>query len=415
MLYFYPNKPTDADDKWYNIVNLVLKSYFGDCLSSKYVKIIEEINVIRSKLNPKDFLHNIENLISRVEDTQFLKEKICTKSLLCDLKSVKTSEIQLINTKSYINSNDANFIVSLFRAPYYPEMIFEGFKFRLPVIDTNLEAFSTNVMPVIIELCSDGMIPIDTVAMFPEGHIDGSQEPGEKIFYFVNKFAQRHVNVTQNIIKHCVDDSSFTLIRNLNDKLIEEAVVFWVWFHEHHHQKTGGLRIPQYLTVKSNKYIAGLEELRVDVGGMLSCIKNKHLFGEKANYIFEFILAERILRYGVDGIKYNINGQLTSSYDAIGSFLGLNMLLKNGGVFINDNKKICVSNNIIFALEDIQNTIHNFEYSINHLPDNVIKQKLLEFIAHHLETDNLLGYYSNQHFDLIRRQIHHKIESGRAA
>lgn len=60
-------------------------------MSSKYVKIIEEINIIRSKLNPKDFLHNIENLVSRIEDTQFLKEEICTKSLLCDLKSVKTS------------------------------------------------------------------------------------------------------------------------------------------------------------------------------------------------------------------------------------------------------------------------------------------------------------------------------------
>lgn len=343
--------------------------------------------------------------------SKYLSNQDCAKILADDLQtSIKNDKVDLTLTKSYINSKECNFLVSLFSVPYNPEMSFDACRFRIANIDPELYAYKTNVMPIILEKYSDGFAPIDTVALFPENHIDGIQEDGEKIFYIVNKFTFRHVQTTKKILATCVTTDSFQNIRELNDQQIEEAVVYWVWFHEYNHQKCGGLPLPKYLKIKTTKFIAGLEELRVDIGGMLLCAKNAQKFGSKSNYIFEFILAERLLRYGVDGVKYNKKGQITPSYDAVGSYLCFNLLLLNDGISITDGK-IKINDNIISSLETIQSTINDLEHQLNTLPEQEVKLELQKFIKSILQTDNLDTYSSHPFFDTMRHDIGYIIDT----
>ncbi|MBX9866364.1 MAG: hypothetical protein K2Y14_05575 [Burkholderiales bacterium] len=341
--------------------------------------------------------------------SEYLSKQPCAKFLVEDLQnSIKRNNVALNLTKTYINSNECNFLVSLFHVPYNPKMNLDACLFRTATIDPELYAYKTNVMPIILEKYSDGFYPVDTVAIFPENHIDGIQKTGEKIFYIVNKFAFRHVNITKKILNKCVTSDSFQQIRELSDEQIEEAVVYWVWFHEYNHQKCGGLPLPKYLTLKTTKFIAGLEELRVDIGGMLLCAKNIQKFGNKAGYIFEFILAERLLRYGVDGVKYNKEGCIVPSYDAVGSYLCFNLLLSNGGISIINNK-IKINNNIVQSLEDAQSKIHQLEYQLNTLPEEKIKLELLNFIKSTLHVDELKTYSSDPFFNIMRSEIGYTI------
>src|SRR5262249_13783486 len=133
------------------------------------------------------------------------------------------------------------------------------------------------------------------VALFPENHIDGVQALDDLIFYFINKFVERHKRITRKMLDAVVAPEAFPLLRGASDEDIERASCWWVRLHEYHHRQGDmPIHIPEFLRAKSLKPLAGLEELRVDVSGMLACLHNDKLPAKDASLAFQFILAERL-------------------------------------------------------------------------------------------------------------------------
>lgn len=201
----------------------------------------------------------------------------------------------------------------------------------------------------------------------------------------------------------------FENIKGMAYQDIEDAVVYWIYLHEYHHQSAGYLPIPKYLKVKSLKVLAGLEELRVDIGGMLICYHYGDDFIKDKHQLFEFILSERLLRYGVDGFKRNKNNEFKPSYDALAGFMFFNLLVEKKGLEIKEGK-ILIKENIIEALESIYEEINDIELKAKQTGNEMeARNILLEFTKKVLDTDDVNTYDSHPFFDSMRSEIGHQL------
>lgn len=172
----------------------------------------------------------------------------CASRLLNDLRrSAAGGPFSLCETLAYFNDPNSDTLISIFSAPYATSLGLEYLKFNLLPVDPALSKYATNVMPIIVRESTDGLLPVHTVAIFPENHVGAIQHSGDKIYYLINKFAARHYNLTQRIIEHLTTPDSFRDIRGAAYGEIEEATVYWVWLHEFNHQRVGDLTIPAYL------------------------------------------------------------------------------------------------------------------------------------------------------------------------
>lgn len=132
---------------------------------------------------------------------------------------------------------------------------------------------------------------------------------------------------------------------------VEQALTAWVVLHEYFHN-TGPMPINCFLRAKSTKTAAALEELRVD---LLSLLYLSTLGDEPmAKKTFQLVLAERLMRYGV---QYDIE----TNYDAISSQIFLNFLIQENVAIIFMGKLTINSVKIQNALRKLLKTIENCE------------------------------------------------------
>lgn len=179
---------------------------------------------------------------------------------------------------------------------------------------------------------------------------------------------------------------------------IEKASIYWVYLHEHFHH-TGYLPIPEYLHVKNVKALAGLEELRVDICSILYLWKNSSCNNERLHNFAYFILAERLLRYAVEGIPY-------PNYDAIASQF-LFKYLQNSKVIMIKNENIFFENdiNIMNSLEEFLQLINNVELSIITCSPLEVKNKLLKLLQKYTVYDEKANtYYHSDFFKMIKEK-----------
>ncbi len=355
--------------------------------------IINETNQLREKYNPE--LKNLDNkllikLAREIGSKKYLQHHEGVHYFLNDIEEMLTTkQITLKNTKSYINTHDSNFIFSMFNVPYSPSMGIESIFYEKLLIHPYLENYKTNVMPVNITAESAGFNPLSIVALFPENHIDGKQDSGDKIFYFINKFVKRYHIFTHKTINNFVDPGQLQILRKADNRQIEEACVFWVWLHEYNHQH-GFLPIPQYLQLKSKKVLAGLEELRVDLASMIICLENRESLGKMAELVFEFIFAERLLRYGIEGVPI-------PTYDALSSYIFFNYLNAHHGIILKDNI-IQLSPDLPKVLRELLDEINYIESLIITSSQTSVQKQLINFANRWLYTylheyNSVTNYY----------------------
>jgi len=160
--------------------------------------------------------------------------------------------------------------------------------------------------------CSRGISNEQVVAIFPENFRSVSPEHDYPVFYFVNKFSDRHIKHTRPLLQNLKYNIFFQPLCGLSKMRIGQLVANWVNLHEASH-RIGKMPIPKYLFEKSNRYTAAIEELRADLNAISRCfslsvdvIHDEYLTGI-------YILAERLFAYPIFREKNN--------FDAISSII----------------------------------------------------------------------------------------------
>ncbi|MFH9296741.1 DUF6421 family protein [Streptomyces sp. NPDC017520] len=355
-------------------------------------EVIEQVNRLRQELGDRDRFREpgfLNDLADRLADTKALRLSPVVRAFIEDIREFGVDQ-RLFRTKALVNAASENSIFGLFDASYFPSLSLEFLKYRtLPTDARLIEGYPSPTMPVVIEEMSEGFRARTVVALFPENYIDGVQEPDDLIFYFIDKFVERHLRLTRLLIDEVMAPEAFPLVRSATEPMLEAASAWWVRLHEYHHRQ-GDMPIPDYLAAKKSKALAGLEELRTDVSSMLVCLKDEKLASEMSALTYQFILAERLLRYSVEGTA-------RPNYDAIASQLLFTYLTEAGGIFLVDGR-IHLSPDLPTVLEAFLGDIKEIERQIHEKPLEQVKQSLLDFANRYAHFDESTGDYRHLAF-----------------
>lgn len=362
--------------------------------------VVQEINAIRATLPPRDEYRKEEflrELSTKLMSSPTLRSQPIIQAFAEDCLAFPDTQ-RLARTKKHINSHVDNTVFSLFDASYFPKLSLDYLSYReLPVDDHLARRYASNTMAVSVEQRTAGFESRVVVALFPENHLDGIQEPDDLIFYFIDKFIERHMRLTRLLINEVMAEDAFTRLRTVGTAEVERASCWWVRLHEYHHRQ-GDMPIPDYLPVKKLKPLAGMEELRVDVSGMLACLNDSALPQEDARLTFEYILSERLLRYSVEGIP-------RPNYDAVASQLLFNYLIKAGGIRIQDDR-IHLGADLPAVLTNFLGEIQEIERHIHTETPEEVKKRLLGFANRYTDYDEEAHDYRHiPYFAEVKRKL----------
>ncbi|MGV9770597.1 DUF6421 family protein [Streptosporangium sp. NPDC003464] len=342
--------------------------------------VIDSVNALRGSVQ--------RNKVRNGAFLKHLSNELITSPALRHVKIVQAfaddamafaQDPRLLQTKAHINNRTDNSIFSLFDAPYFPTLPLDFLTYRLLPTDDHLDTkYPSPTMPVTIERMSKGFEARPVVALFPENHIDGRQESGDLIFYFIDKFVERHLRLTRLLVTNVMAEGSFPLVEAAKPGDIEQASAWWVRLHEYHHRQ-GDMPIPGFLPVKKSKPLAGLEELRVDVSAMLACLNDSALPERGARLTYEYVLSERLLRYAVEGIP-------RPNYDAVASQLLFNYLVAADGIRLH-NGLIHLRPGLPAVLAEFLGEIQAIERHIHSEPVEQVRERLLRFTNQYTDYD----------------------------
>lgn len=277
--------------------------------------------------------------------------------------------------ENLIESRDEN-LVGIFDCPYHPYLKLEYSKIMdvLPTIE--IEEKFNNIRCVRQIESTFGLSNEQVVAIFPENFRSIIVSDEHPVFYFVDKFARRHMKYTRPILQTFEFEMLFRPLNSLTDEKIGELIANWVNIHESSHRK-GVMPIPQYLYEKSNQYTAALEELRADLNTISKCLSKSP--DEKSDEYLTgiYVLGERLLAYPLFRDKTN--------FDAISSVI----MWK----FMNEHKVFSNETSILKFKESIESLITFISKleseSLNHKTADLRKIKLrsliLEYIGNYEE------------------------------
>jgi hypothetical protein len=344
--------------------------------------VIDDVDELREKIKgSRDSFRDqsfLNQLAQHIADAPNLSRQPIARALVEDLRNY-SSEPYLASVKAHINEERDHHLFSLFDASYFPSLSLEYLTYEtLPTNPHLAKRYASPTMPVNITASSKGFESRVVVALFPENHIDGLQHGNDLIFYFINKFVERHNRITRKMIDAVMAEGSFPLLRGVDDRTVEQASSWWVRLHEYHHRQ-GDMPIPEFLPFKKRKPLAGLEELRVDVSGMLACLHDPELPADEARLAYEYILSERLLRYAVEGIP-------RPNYDAVASQLLFNYLSKHGGIELRGGQ-IRIHPELPAVLEEFLGEIKRIERQIHTTPAEEVQMNLLEFTNQYTDYD----------------------------
>ncbi|MDF4254256.1 DUF6421 family protein [Streptomyces sp. WMMB303] len=338
-------------------------------------RLREEIKGSRDSFRDQEFL---DRLAQRISEAPHLGRQPAARALVEDLRNF-SSKPRLESVKAHISEERDHHIFSLFDASYFPSLSLEYLTYEtLPTNPHLATRYASNTMPVNITARSKGFASRVVVALFPENHIDGIQQGDDLIFYFIDKFVERHNRITRKMIDAVMAPGSFPFLQGVDDTTVEQASSWWVRLHEYHHRH-GDMPIPDFLPFKKKKPLAGLEELRVDVSAMLVCLNDPDLPTREARLAYEYILSERLLRYAVEGIP-------RPNYDAVASQLLFNYLSEKGGIELRGGS-IRLHSELPAVLAQFLGEIERIEGEIHSTPVEAVQKSLLEFTNQYTDYD----------------------------
>ncbi|MER6949356.1 DUF6421 family protein [Nonomuraea sp. NPDC000554] len=342
--------------------------------------VIDAVNTLRGSVRRSDVRNEafLKHLSHELITSPVLRHVPIVQAFADDAMAFD-QDPRLLQTKAHINNRMDNSIFSLFDAPYFPTLSLDFLTYRPLPSDDHLDArYPSPTMPVTIERMSKGFEARPVVALFPENHIDGRQESGDLIFYFIDKFVERHLRLTRLLVADIMAKGSFPLVEAAAPGDIEQASAWWVRLHEYHHRQ-GDMPIPAFLPVKKFKPLAGLEELRVDVSAMLACLNDSALPERGARLTYEYVLSERLLRYAVEGIP-------RPNYDAVASQLLFNYLVAADGIRLRDGR-IHLRPDLPAVLARFLGEIQEIERHIHGEPSELVRERLLGFTNRYTDYD----------------------------
>lgn len=204
-------------------------------------------------------------------------------------------------TRSVNVSGPSGLLIGFLSAPYNKNLGLECLLYNDCSVPQEIaDTFPSVARPIKVHKYSQGFKSDLAVAIFPENFVHAGEIPTEaRSFYFIDKFARRCKEKTIPFLRSTTTLRSLTLLKTATDEQIEAAASLWVYLHEHFHRQ-GVLPLPKALRLKSSRSTAGLEELRVDLLAMLACSADIVRRNCDAAMLEEFILAERLFRYGVE-------------------------------------------------------------------------------------------------------------------
>ncbi|WP_051466728.1 DUF6421 family protein [Actinomadura oligospora] len=344
-------------------------------------RAVREVDALRGTLPARQEFRDerfLKNLAGTLLSSAELRGRPAVQAFADDAMAF-AGDPRLVQTKLHVNRRVDNEIFSLFDASYFPTLSLDLLTYRtLPTDDRLAERYASPTMPVAIEHRSAGFAARPVVALFPENHIDGRQESDDLIFYFIDKFVERHLRLTRPLMDAVLARDALAQVRAAGPDDVERASAWWVRLHEYHHRQ-GDMPIPQYLPVKKYKPLAGLEELRADVSSMLVCLHDDGLPEQDALLAYEYVLAERLLRYAVEGVP-------RPNYDAISSQLLFGYLVEAGGIRLRDGT-IHLAPELPAVLAAFLAEVQAIERHIHTEPADQVKQRLLEFTNRYTDFD----------------------------
>lgn len=268
-------------------------------MSAQVIKI-DIFNIAREAYLNNKFEESLMSLDSISSlDTSLIKEEILNRG---------GNEKYL---KSIIDSR-AQSIMGVFDCPYHPYLKLEYSRVLdvLPTID--IDFMFGNIRCVKQIESTIGLANAQVVAIFPENFRSIEANEEHPVFYFVDKFASRHLKYTRPMLEKFRLELLFRPLISLSDEKIGGLISNWVCLHEASH-RLGTMPIPQYLFEKSNRYTAALEELRADLKTISKCFSLCDNQKSDAFLTGLYVLAERLLAYPLFREKMN--------FDAISSVI----------------------------------------------------------------------------------------------
>ena len=354
--------------------------------------LVAETNHLRTSLGPRERFTDpayLQELAAGIARSRALARLEIGQCVIEDLQAFGDVG-RMANTKAHINEARSPYVFSLFNASYFPTLNLDLLAYRRLDIHDELSAkFPSNTCPIVLEHNSAGFDARVVVALFPENHIDNLQEHDDRIFYFIDKFVERHERITRKMIRHVVRPGDMPLIAHASQADIERAASHWVWLHEYHHRQ-GHLPLPKWLSLKSLKPLAGLEELRVDLSGLLVCLHDKRLPVELAQMTYQFILSERLLRYPVEGSQ-------KPNYDAVASQVLFQYLTRHGGLAV-EKGVIALQPELPAVLAAFLAEVTAIERTIAERTPQQVQQALLDFVHTYVTLDPVTRDYRHDPF-----------------
>ena len=317
------------------------------------------------------------------------QERALIEALVADLEAhLLGPGSRFDRVKALINQLNLPVIVSVFDAAYFKGLDFDVLVYdRIHVNGAMVRKYSTNVVPINLVRASSGFHLPHVVALFPENHLDHNQLVGDQIFYIIDKFVKRFNRTTRPLLSIGVVPHTFERLRGISDDEVQRCAAYWVWLHEYFHRQ-GPLPLPEFLDVKSYRPLAGLEECRVDMHALLVLLNDDDLPYAERMQAAEFIFAERLLRYAIEGLD-------SPNYDAIGSQILFNFLRQEGA--------LCVVGERIQITERLEEGIHAFvreieriEVQIDTWPRQQVKQALVDFTKRYTNYDHRTQQYRHE-------------------
>jgi len=287
--------------------------------------------------------------------------------------------------KALVNEGRIPVLLSVFDAPYFEGLGFDALAYERVRVDGALVSkYSTNVVPIRTVRASRGFHPPHVVALFPENHLDRVQLAQDRIFYVIDKFIDRFNRITRPLLDIGVVPGTLERLRGIDDASVERCAAYWVWLHEYFHRQ-GALPLPAALDIKSFRPLAGLEECRVDMLGLLVLLRDEDLPCEERLLAADFILAERLLRYAIEGIP-------SPNYDAIGSQILFNFLRSRGSLRV-VNGRMELTSRLEEGLLAFVNEVHRIESGVETMTRQDVKHLLIAFSKDHTNYDHATQQY----------------------
>ena len=241
-------------------------------------------------------------------------------------------------------------LIDQFSVPYNPNLGFDWlFYSEVKVSEYCKMTFPSQALPVRVQKCSPGFETARSVAIFPENFVSiPAHVSVQPVYYFIDKFVHRWFQITVPAIKQFLSfPADFESLLNRSHEELLSVSATWVSMHEHFHEQ-GPMPIRNSLQIKSSRSTAALEELRVDLEVIRSCLNSTTTFGQ---HVAHFVFLERFLRYQLESTAQD-------DYDARGSVALFRYLLKVKAVRFDDSRIVLDQTILWKALDNLLDRIN---------------------------------------------------------